>query len=65
MLNTALIDDGTLDTVIECWCLRCDEHWQERVGQDFAADYRDAETGEMIDLDGLVDDLDVCCECSL
>jgi hypothetical protein len=47
MISFFVSDDGTLDTVIVCKCDECKRQWEERFSQDFAADYRDEDTGEL------------------
>lgn len=60
MIESTLIDNGTLDTCIECRCTECGNVWEECIDGEYAADYR-ADDGTMIDLDGLADSL--CIEC--
>ena len=40
-IEGTLLDDGTMDTVIECTCSDCGHTWEERFDCEFAADYRD------------------------
>ena len=58
MLEFTLLDDGTLDTVVEVHCTECDRTWTERFMD--TAEYRDDEGG-MCNLTGLMDDWDVYC----
>ena len=59
--NYQLLDDGTIDTVIRVECLDCGGAWVERIGQEWAAEYRDKTTGELVDFRGLsLDYLDGC-----
>lgn len=44
-IEGTLLDDGTMDTVIECTCSDCGHTWEERFSCESAADYRDSETG--------------------
>ena len=57
-----LEDDGTLDTVVNCFCPVCEQDWTERIDAETASEYRD-DSGAMMDLTGLMDELDVYCEC--
>lgn len=61
-MEFTLIDDGTLDTVVKCYCNKCGRTWKERINMNYAATYRD-EDGTMLDLDGLMDDFGIYCEC--
>ena len=36
----ALLDDGTLDTVIQVTCELCENSWEERISLECAAEYR-------------------------
>ena len=63
MIEFTLEDDGTTDTVVECHCTICGRTWTERINMNYAATYRDDETGEMLDLDGLMDDFNIYCDC--
>lgn len=58
-MDYTLLDDGTLDTVVECHCLDCGNTWEERFGD--TSDYRD-DSGAMDDLTGLMEDYDIYCE---
>lgn len=63
MLGATVLDDGTLDTVIECYCPECGARWEERFSADAASVYRD-DFG-WLDLDGtqeLLDGFNVYCE---
>jgi len=53
--NHILIDDGTMDTVVEITC-SCGCQWVDRISTEAAAEYRDSETGEMVRFDDLVND---------
>jgi len=41
MLSFWLVDDGSLDTVIECVCENCGRSWDVRFSTECASDYRD------------------------
>ena len=58
MLEYTLLDDGTMDTVVEFHCTRCNRTWEERFSD--ASDYRD-EDGDL-DLNAFVAELGICCE---
>lgn len=58
MLDYELIDDGTIDTVVEVRCMDCGRTWTERFSDTF--DYRD-EDGDL-DLAALMDNEDIGCE---
>ena len=62
-LGFDLIDDGTIDTVIEVHCNNCDRVWEERFSD--TSDYRDPDTG-ILDfnafLDAYADDIYCVCE---
>jgi hypothetical protein len=60
----SLSDDGTMDTVVECYCTVCKRMWCERFGLEHAAEYRDPETGVMSDLGfaEMLDEEDIWCE---
>ena len=62
-LEYDLIDDGTLDTVVEVHCTVCDKTWEERFSQEYASNYRDPDSGDMIGLVELVADSDLWCDC--
>jgi len=62
MLEFDLVDNGTLDTVIEVHCTECDRTWEEVFSQEYASEFRDSDTGEL-DMDAFIDGYDVTCEC--
>jgi len=51
-----LLDDGTLDTVVEVECCHCHETWEERFSQEYASEFRD-EAGEL-DEESFWDDIE-------
>jgi len=65
-LEFSLVDDGAMDTVVECYCTVCERTWEERFDSESAAEYRDWD-GSMSD-NGLADmlaDFDVhCVDCA-
>ncbi len=62
MMIFNLLDDGTMDTVVECTCTDCGRIWQERFSD--TSDYRD-ENGSMDDLDGILEPYDIYCNCEV
>jgi len=63
-----LADDGTMDTVVNVECQICGEIWEERLDCEAASFYRDEDTGDLIDLNGLVEDYldnEPCPHCDL
>lgn len=62
-LEFTLLDDGTLDTVVEITCRKCGKTWEERFNGKLASYYRDPDTGEMLRLADLVADMGIYCEC--
>lgn len=52
-----LLDDGTLDTVVEVTCERCGRVSTERISHGAAAAYRHAVAGELLHFGQLCDDL--------
>jgi len=63
-LDFTLLDDGTLDTVVEVTCMRCGKTWEERFDGECASYYRNPETGAMVDLLAFVEGFDIYCPCS-
>ena len=60
-------DDGTMDTVIDVYCV-CGHYWEERLSCEAAASYRDPMSGELVDLRGLAEDYlanDPCPNCDV
>lgn len=65
MLTFTLTDDGTMDTLVIVDCTVCKRSWEERIMGDYASDFRDPNTGEMMHLEELCETLDIFCECEL
>lgn len=57
-IDYSLIDDGTMDTVVECHCDECGKTWEERFDDPFV--HYDADGLNLVQL---MDDYDVYCEC--
>jgi hypothetical protein len=36
-----------MDTVVECYCDKCERTWEERFDGEYAAEYRDPDSGEL------------------
>ena len=58
-LRFELLDDGTMDTVIQVSCTVCGRTWVERFDGEYAFEYRD-EDG-YLDLPAFVDEFDIYC----
>jgi hypothetical protein len=63
-ITFSLVDDGTMDTVVKCYCDKCKRTWGERFGGEYVAEYRNPETGEL-DEDAFFAEIaeDVYCDC--
>jgi hypothetical protein len=46
-ITFSLSDDGTMDTVVECYCDKCERTREERFDGEYAAEYRDPDSGEL------------------
>ena len=65
MKEWTLIDDGTLDTVVECYCPKCGLQETERFSQDYRLEFVD-DAGDF-SFDAMVDDIETSgygfCDC--
>ncbi len=57
-IEYTLLDDGTMDTVVECHCDECGKTWEERI-----LDTTDESCREIHDLTELLEENDIACEC--
>lgn len=61
-----LLDDGTLDTVVQVHCPNCENTWEERFSGEYAKYFRDPDSGTL-DEDAFFADLreghDLYCDC--
>lgn len=60
-IDGTLIDDGTMDTVIECHCDECGKTWEERFSD--TSDYRDNSGAFLGGENELLESFGIYCEC--